>query len=190
MSEQAKRRREVASNVSTPTMAKHTSSAFLRVFTDTLNADGAKIDSFTIWALHDVMTAKPKWPAKGLAWLEALDRVDISDILARARASRDVAPQRYAIATMLTQEIAAAFMLQSAESNNRENIVPIDSDLIYGARAIADWLKMPLPTCRELMNEGSIPTFRMPGSTTRCARKSTLNALWAKYEEQAAQKRA
>lgn len=42
---------------------------------------------------------------------------------------------------------------------------------------------------RDLISLGGILTFTMPGSSTRCARKSSLNATWQKYE-QAAQPRA
>lgn len=53
----------------------------------------------------------------------------------------------------------------------------------------ANYLELPVQRCRDLINLGGVPTFTMPGSTTRCARKSSLNATWQKYE-QAAQPRA
>jgi hypothetical protein len=67
--------------------------------------------------------------------------------------------------------------------------VPIDNDLIYGTWAIATYLELPIQKCRDLISLGGIPTFTMPGSSTRCARKSSLNATRPKYE-QAAQPRA
>lgn len=67
--------------------------------------------------------------------------------------------------------------------------MPIDNDLIYGTWAIATYLELPIQKCRDLISLGGIPTFTMPGSSTRCARKSSLNATRPKYE-QAAQPRA
>src|ERR1700704_6084185 len=63
--------------------------------------------------------------------------------------------------------------------------MPIDNDLLYGTRAIANYLELPVQKCRDLINFSGIPTFTMPGSTTRCARKSSLNANWQKYEQAA-----
>jgi hypothetical protein len=74
-------------------------------------------------------------------------------------------------------------------TRTEESSVPIDNDLLYGTRAIAGFLEIPVQKCRDPINFSGIPTFTMPGSTTRCARKSSLNATWQKYE-QAAQPRA
>ena len=58
-----------------------------------------------------------------------------------------------------------------------------DSDLLYGVKAIATYLQITEAQARPLIQDGTIPTFRMPGHTTRCARKSTLNSTWADYEK-------
>src|SRR4051812_24491796 len=50
-------------------------------------------------------------------------------------------------------------------------------------------LELSIQKRRDLINLAGIPTFMMPGSATRCARKSSLNATWQKYA-QAAQPRA
>ena len=63
--------------------------------------------------------------------------------------------------------------------------MPIENDLIYGTRAIAEFLEIPIQRCRELIAAGNLPTFTMPGASTRCARKSSLNAHWAALEEAA-----
>jgi hypothetical protein len=63
--------------------------------------------------------------------------------------------------------------------------MPIENDLVYGSRKIAKYLEMPLETCKALIKDKHIPTFRMPGTRTDCARKSALNALWAECERQA-----
>jgi len=56
------------------------------------------------------------------------------------------------------------------------------SDLLYGVRAIATFLGMTPEQARPLIEGDIIPTFRLPGHTKRCARKSTLNARWAEIE--------
>lgn len=156
----------------------------LRVFTETENVN-AKIDYFALTALSDIILAHPEWPATGLRWLEVMDRIDIAEMQRQAKANREAVPQRHAIATMLHRELSAAFADKSFTETKRENVVPIDNDLLYGTKAIAEFLQMPKQTCCELLNEGKIPSFRMPGATTRCARKSSLNAHWAACEQAA-----
>jgi hypothetical protein len=153
----------------------------LRVFVETENT-GARIDAFALWAVSDIARAHPEWPNSGLRWLEILDQIDISEMQRQAKANREAVPQRHAIATMLHRELSAAFSRGEA-NQERENVVAIDNDLIYGTRAIAAFLEIKITLCRDLINEAKIPTFRMPGSTTRCARKSTLNAYWAECEQ-------
>ena len=152
----------------------------LRVFMETENIN-ARIDAFAVQAVSDVALAHPEWPNTGLRWLEIMDRIDLSEMQRVAKENRDAVPQRFAIATMLHQELTAAFSNNSVTST-RENVMPIDNDLLYGTKAIADYLEMPKPTCSELIREGKVPTFKMPGSTTRCARKTTLNQHWAECE--------
>ena len=50
---------------------------------------------------------------------------------------------------------------------------------------IAAFLQIPIQRYRELIAEGNLPTFTMPGATTRYARKSALNAYWQALEEAA-----
>jgi hypothetical protein len=61
--------------------------------------------------------------------------------------------------------------------------VIIDNDLLYGTRNIARFLEIPVDKCQRLIAEVNLPVFQMPGATTRCARKSTLNALWGRFEQ-------
>jgi hypothetical protein len=68
--------------------------------------------------------------------------------------------------------------------------MPIESDLLYGTKNIAAFLGIPIQRARELIAEGGMPTFQMPGATTRCARKSALNAHWQKLEEAASRSKA
>jgi hypothetical protein len=86
---------------------------------------------------------------------------------------------------MLFRELSTAFADDAPAATGESNAMPVDNDLLYGTKAIADFLQISLQKCRELIVVKAIPTFCMPGSTTRCARKSTLNATWAAYEGQA-----
>lgn len=149
------------------------------------------INVFTLYGISDIVLAHPAWPATGLRWLEAFDRIDLGDIREQARLNRDAVPQRHGIASALHRELSAIFDPANGSlfTRTEETSMPIDNDLLYGTRAIAGYLELPIQKCRDLISLGGIPTFTMPGSTTRCARKSSLNAAWEKYE-QAAQPRA
>jgi hypothetical protein len=155
-----------------------------------LESDGGSehVNEFTLMGISDVMLAHPEWPEKGLAWLEAFDKVDLGDIREQARRNRDAVPQRHGIASALHRELSAMFDPANCVQFTRteESTVAIDNDLLYGTRAIAQFLEIPLTKCRDLISLGNLPTFQMPGSTTRCARKSSLNAHWQAFEQAAA----
>jgi hypothetical protein len=110
--------------------------------------------------------------------------VDLAEIQRQAKLNRDTVPQRQGIATMLFRELSEAFADDTPEAEEDSNM-PTENDLIYGTRAIANFLEIPLQRCRELIIDNAIPTFVMPGSTTSCARKSALNARWQALEEAA-----
>jgi|APCry1669192522_1035417.scaffolds.fasta_scaffold07934_6 hypothetical protein len=40
-----------------------------------------------LWTVSDVMLANPRWPAKGLEWLEAFDEIDLCENLGQRKAS-------------------------------------------------------------------------------------------------------
>jgi hypothetical protein len=160
----------------------------LRTFLETEN-DTMRMNSHALLAISDIMVAHPEWADSGLRWLEVFDRIDVAEIQRQAKANRHAVPQRHGIATMVFRELSAAFA-QDHSASSGENIVPIDNDLLYGTKAIAGYLEISLQKCRDLIVTKAVPTFTMPGSTTRCARKSTLNAAWAAYEQQSAPQRA
>jgi hypothetical protein len=144
------------------------------------------VNEFTLYAISDVMVAHPEWPESGLKWLEVFDRIDLGDIREQARANRRAVPQRHGIAAALHRELSNAFDPANFRQPSRtEETMPIENDLLYGTRAIAGFLEIPIQRCRELIAAGNLPTFQMPGATTRCARKSTLNARWQALEEAA-----
>ena len=57
----------------------------------------------------------------------------------------------------------------------------IDAELLYGTAMIARWLALTDGQVTPLINDGTIPTFRMPGKSVRCAIKSELNETFRNY---------
>jgi hypothetical protein len=155
----------------------------LRTFSETEN-ENARIDAFALYAISDLMVAHPEWADSGLRWLDVFDRIDLGEIQRQAKLNRSTVPQREGIATMLFRELSDAFGDHPA-AIREERVMPIDNDLVYGTKAIANFLEISLQKCRDLIVVNAIPTFTMPGSTTRCARKSALNARWLALEEAA-----
>lgn len=60
-----------------------------------------------IWAVSDILLAHPSW--FGGDFLEAMDRIDLADLHERAKANREAAQPRQAIATMLFEELRKEF---------------------------------------------------------------------------------
>lgn len=60
-----------------------------------------------------------------------------------------------------------------------------ESDLLYGVPAIAAYLGLTEKQARHRIEAGSIPTFKMPGTRTVCARRSSLTAWLAELEASA-----
>lgn len=60
-----------------------------------------------IWAVSDILLAHPSW--FGGDFLEAMDRIDLAEMHERAKANREAAQPRQAIATMLFDELRKDF---------------------------------------------------------------------------------
>jgi hypothetical protein len=161
----------------------------LRTFTETEN-ENARIDTFALYAISDIMVAHPDWADSGLRWLEVMDRIDIAEIQRQAKVHRDVVPQREGVASALLRELSDAFANRNSPTPAPDGLLPVENDLLYGTKAIANFLEISLQKCRDLIVMNAIPTFTMPGSTTRCARKSALNAHWQKLEGAASRSKA
>jgi hypothetical protein len=56
-----------------------------------------------------------------------------------------------------------------------------DCDALLGEAQIARWLGISCAQVRPLIRDGSIPTFKLPRHTKRCALKSTLNETFRQY---------
>jgi len=157
----------------------------LRVITESEH-NASELNQFAICGVSDVLLAHPEWANAGLRLLEAFDQISLADLRDQARANRDAAPQREAMATMIYNELCRIKDAPLSRSDHdMENDMPTENDLLYGTTAIAKYLEMSLTLCRDLIRAGAIPTFTMPGSSTRCARKSSLNGRWQEYEARA-----
>lgn len=60
-----------------------------------------------IWAVSDILLAHPSW--FGGDFLEAMDRIDLAEMHELAKANREAAQPRQAIATMLFDELRKDF---------------------------------------------------------------------------------
>lgn len=56
-----------------------------------------------------------------------------------------------------------------------------DCELLYGSRMIARWLGLTYGQAKPLIENDTIPTFKIPGHTVRCALKSALNARFREW---------
>jgi hypothetical protein len=56
-----------------------------------------------------------------------------------------------------------------------------DCDVLIGVGTIAAWLGISRGRCRGLVDDGAIPTFRLPGRCTTCALKGAIGAAMAEY---------
>ncbi|MDI4231433.1 hypothetical protein OZ411_01220 [Bradyrhizobium sp. Arg237L] len=81
----------------------------LRSIVETEN-NGLELVAPTMWAISDIVLAHPTWTAT-TDWLDAMDRADLSDMRARAKANRRAAQPRPAIATMLYAHLSQTFDL-------------------------------------------------------------------------------
>ena len=64
---------------------------------------------------------------------------------------------------------------------NEPGLPAIDAELLYGTAMIGRWLGLSEGQAKALIEDGSIPTFRMPGRSVRCAIKSELNETFRAY---------
>ena len=60
-----------------------------------------------------------------------------------------------------------------------------DKDMLYGVPAIAGHLNMRPRQVYHLVEKAAVPTFTIPGVSTICARRSTLNAWLDECEAKA-----
>jgi hypothetical protein len=86
---------------------------------------------------------------------------------------------------MLFRELSEAFTAGHSVPTKEEDVMSTENDLLYGTKAIANFLEASRQKYQDLIVVNAIPTFSMLGSATRCARKSALNARWLAPEDAA-----
>lgn len=62
-----------------------------------------------IWAVSDVMLANPRWPGRGLGWLEAFDTIDLTDVWSRSKEAKGAPPERHGVACKITELLQDCF---------------------------------------------------------------------------------
>jgi len=71
--------------------------------------------------------------------------------------------------------------MADAAASDEPALPAIDAELLYGVAMIGRWLGLSEGQAKALVDDGSIPTFRMPGRSARCALKSELNETFREY---------
>jgi hypothetical protein len=87
--------------------------------------------------------------------------------------------------TVPTSSNAPGAKMDATKKRRPAELPAIDAELLYGTPVIARWLGMTLGQARHLIDDGTLPTFRPPGRTIRCACKSQLNEVvreWSRRE--------
>lgn len=80
----------------------------LRTFMESENNRMALVEPI-LWGVSDVMMANPRWPDKGLAWLEAFDTIDLCDLWAKSKGAHGAPPERHGISAKLTEILQERF---------------------------------------------------------------------------------
>ncbi|SHM06788.1 hypothetical protein SAMN05444159_7585 [Bradyrhizobium lablabi] len=66
----------------------------------------------------------------------------------------------------------------------------IDCDVLFGLGAIARWLGITVGQAKALVDDGTVPTFKPPGRSARCALKSAINEAFAEYARRSAARKS
>jgi hypothetical protein len=67
--------------------------------------------------------------------------------------------------------------MDAAKKSPSELLPAPEAELLYGVARIAAWLGLSRAQARRLIDDGTLPTFRPPGRSIRCACKSQLNEV-------------
>jgi hypothetical protein len=79
------------------------------------------------------------------------------------------------------EKIGASRAEQHAPPPDAPILPAPDCDVLIGLDSIAAWLGISRGQCRGLVDDGAVPTFRLPGRSTRCALKSAIGAAMQEY---------
>ena len=91
----------------------------LRTFVETENLNRARLDAFAVFAVSEIMLARPEWANSGLRWYEVFDTIDLGALQRKAKMARDVAPQRHVLAALLFAELHREFVPPAPPKRDR-----------------------------------------------------------------------
>lgn len=92
----------------------------LRTLVETENLNRARLDAFAVFAVSEIMLARPDWANSGLRWYEVFDTIDLGALQRQAKMARDVAPQRHVLAGLLFAELHREFVPPAPPKRDRK----------------------------------------------------------------------
>jgi hypothetical protein len=84
-----------------------------------------ELRSETIWAISDVIRARPDWVNRGLAFIEAFDDIDLRALRAKAKALRIPCPSRFLLGVLLHERLARIFEAAQVSAGSRINLAQV-----------------------------------------------------------------
>jgi hypothetical protein len=105
----------------------------LRTFTEAEN-HRARIDTFALYAISDIMVSRPAWADSGLRWYEIFDAIDIAAAQRQAKLDRDVVPQRYGVASALFRDLHSAFVPPAPAKRSKKERIATEKARAAAAR--------------------------------------------------------
>lgn len=79
----------------------------IKAITETGNE--TELTAETIWAISDVILARPDWVERGLEFLEAFDAIDLKALLKRAKRILPAHGARFVLGVLLWERLREAF---------------------------------------------------------------------------------
>jgi hypothetical protein len=78
----------------------------------------------------------------------------------------------------------------SAAPRDEPALPAIDCDVLFGIAAIARWMGVTAGQAKALVDDETIPSFKPPSRTARCALKSAINETFAEYARRSAARKS
>jgi hypothetical protein len=70
-----------------------------------------------------------------------------------------------------------------AEKKSPAELPAPDCQLLYGMQKIGAWLGMTRGQVKPFIDDGTLPTFKPPGRSVRCAIKTELNQVFQEWSK-------
>jgi hypothetical protein len=82
-----------------------------------------ELRSETIWAVSDVVRARPDWPNRGLEFIEAFDAINLKALRVKAKGIRIPCPSRFLLGVLLHERLARIFETAQVTAAQRIDVV-------------------------------------------------------------------